>query len=54
MNDIYITEIFNTFLVPGLMGGLIIGFSVYFFSFGISKALDLINTFGNYEVYEND
>ena len=51
---LYIKDIFESFVAPGLLGGLLIGFSSYILSLGFAKAFELINTFGNYEVYEND
>lgn len=51
--DNYIKEIFDNFVAPGLVGGMLIGFSSYLLSLGIAKGFELVNNFGNYEVYED-
>lgn len=51
--DIYVKEIFDSFVFPGVMGGLLIGFSAYILSLGFAKGIELVNNFGTYEVYED-
>ena len=48
----YINEIFNNFVIPGALGGLLIGFSIYFISLGVSFGYKLISSFANYGEYE--
>ena len=50
----YIQQIFNTFVFPGLLGGLLIGFAVYIISTGVALGYRLIADFGNVEKYELD
>ena len=48
----YIQQIFTSFVFPGLLGGLLIGFSVYLLSTGVALGYRLIANFGNVETYE--
>ena len=50
----YIKHIFDTFVSPGLLGGLFIGFSVYLISTGVAFGYKLIADIGNVEKYDND
>ena len=40
--DNYINILFTDFVMPGLLGGFIISFSIYLFSLGVSFAYKLI------------
>lgn len=40
---LFINDVFKTFVMPGIQGGFIIGFSIYFMSLGISFAYKLIS-----------
>ena len=48
----YIKEIFDSFVLPGTLGGLFIGFSAYIISTGVALGYKLIANFGNVETYE--
>ena len=50
----YIQQIFTSFVFPGLLGGLLIGFSAYIISTGVALGYKLIANFGNVEKYEID
>ena len=50
----YIGQIFNSFVLPGLFGGLLIGFSTYILSTGVALGYKLIANFGNVETYDYD
>lgn len=50
----YIQQIFNTFVFPGVLGGLFIGFSAFILSTGVALGYRLIADFGNVEKYDLD
>lgn len=50
MTDIEIFKsILNDFFIPGLTGGLVLSFSIYFLSLGIGLAIKILSDSGDNE-----
>ena len=50
--NLYIKQIFETFVFPGVLGGLGLGFSVYILSTGIALGYKFVANAGNIETYD--
>ena len=50
--NLYIKQVFDSFVFPGVVGGLVLGFSAYILSTGIALGYKLIANAGNIETYD--
>lgn len=48
----YISDLFSIFVLPGVFGGLLIGFGAFILSSGFAIGLKLIMSFGSFELEE--